>query len=184
MSWKLNPTLTAPEIFWLPRDMEEQMKPRLAEAARLMLPDLDGHENYGRWFMGGHNPPGLPSRSGYYLGYLMAKHLDAPLQTAAVTGASAFLTASSNPGSFFKICVIVWAESETCCSAALPARSSCALSGRQASHKMAEITANVYFRLFFRPHMGVFSPCWRMLSAGLDVGLIHFNRHGAHENFD
>jgi uncharacterized protein YjaZ len=52
------------------------MKPKLAEAARLMLADLDGHENYGRWFMGGQNPPGLPSRSGYYLGYLMAEHLD------------------------------------------------------------------------------------------------------------
>jgi predicted Zn-dependent protease DUF2268 len=76
VSWKLNPTLTAPEIFWSPRDMEEQMKPKLGEAARLMLADLDGHENYGRWFMGGQHPPGLPSRSGYYLGYLMAKHLD------------------------------------------------------------------------------------------------------------
>jgi hypothetical protein len=76
VSWKLNPTLTAPEIFWIPRDMEEQMKPKLAAAARLMLADLDGHEGYGRWFMGGENPPGLPSRSGYYLGYLMAKHLD------------------------------------------------------------------------------------------------------------
>lgn len=76
VSWKLNPTLTAPEIFWIPRDMEEQMKPKLAEAARLLLVDLDGHENYNLWFMGGSNPPGLPSRSGYYLGYLMAKHLD------------------------------------------------------------------------------------------------------------
>ena len=26
--------------------------------------------------MGGSNPPGLPPRSGYYLGYLMAKQLD------------------------------------------------------------------------------------------------------------
>jgi hypothetical protein len=76
VSWKLNPTLTAPEIFWMPRDMEEQMQPKLAEAARLMLADLDGHEGYGRWFMGGQNAPGLPSRSGYYLGYLMARHLD------------------------------------------------------------------------------------------------------------
>ena len=76
VSWKLNPTLTAPEIFWMPRDMEEQMKPKLAAAARLMLADLDGHEGYGRWFMGGQNPPGLPARSGYYLGYLMAKQLD------------------------------------------------------------------------------------------------------------
>ena len=76
VSWKLNPTLTAPEIFWMPRDMETQMQPKLAEAARLMLVDLDGHEGYGRWFMGGSNPPGLPQRSGYYLGYLMAKRLD------------------------------------------------------------------------------------------------------------
>ena len=60
VSWKLNPTLTAPEIFWMPRDMETQMQPKLAEAARLMLADLDGHEGYGRWFMGGSNPPGLP----------------------------------------------------------------------------------------------------------------------------
>jgi hypothetical protein len=76
VSWKLNPTLTAPEIFWMPRDMETQMQPKLAEAARLMLADLDGHEGYSRWFMGGSNPPGLPQRSGYYLGYLMAKQLD------------------------------------------------------------------------------------------------------------
>jgi len=76
VSWRLNPTLTAPEIFWNPRDMEAQLQPRLAEAARLLLVDLDGHEAYGRWFMGGENPPGLPSRSGYYLGYLLAKQLD------------------------------------------------------------------------------------------------------------
>jgi hypothetical protein len=76
VSWKLNPTLTAPEIFWSPRDMEEQLQPKLAEAARLLLVDLDGHEGYRRWFMGGSNPPGLPSRSGYYLGYLLAKQLD------------------------------------------------------------------------------------------------------------
>ena len=64
------------EIFWIPRDMEAQMQPKLAEAARLMLDDLDGHEGYGRWFEGGSNPPDLPSRSGYYLGYLLAKQAD------------------------------------------------------------------------------------------------------------
>ena len=77
VSWKLNPKLTAPEIFWMPRDMETQLQPKLAEAARLMLADLDGHEGYDRWFTVGANPPpGLPVRSGYYLGYLMAKRLD------------------------------------------------------------------------------------------------------------
>jgi hypothetical protein len=76
VSWKLNPTLTAPEIFWIPRDMEAQLQPKLREAARLMLADLDGHEGYGRWFMGDSSPPGLPTRSGYYLGYLLAKELD------------------------------------------------------------------------------------------------------------
>ena len=76
VSWKLNPTLTAPEIFWNPRDMEAQLQPRLAEAATLLLADLDSHDEYSRWFTGGQNPPGLPSRSGYYLGYLMARHLD------------------------------------------------------------------------------------------------------------
>jgi hypothetical protein len=76
VSWRLNPTLTAPEIFWFPRDLEAQLQPKLAEAARLLLADLDGHDGYDRWFMGGENPPGLPARSGYYLGYLMAKQLD------------------------------------------------------------------------------------------------------------
>jgi hypothetical protein len=76
VSWKLNPSLTAPEIFWIPRDMEAQMRAHLAEAARLMLTDLDGHEGYGRWFMADSSPPGLPVRAGYYLGYLMAKQLD------------------------------------------------------------------------------------------------------------
>jgi hypothetical protein len=37
VSWKLNPTLTAPEIFWIPRDMEAQMQPHLAQAAQLNL---------------------------------------------------------------------------------------------------------------------------------------------------
>jgi hypothetical protein len=76
VSWKLNPTLTSEEIFWVPPDMEAQMQPKLAQAARLMLADLDGHEGYGRWFQGGSNPPGLPTRAGYYLGYLMSKQLD------------------------------------------------------------------------------------------------------------
>jgi hypothetical protein len=76
VSWKLNPTLTAEEIFWIPPDMEAQMQPKLAQAAQLMLADLDGHEGYGHWFQGGSNPPGLPTRAGYYLGYLMAKRLD------------------------------------------------------------------------------------------------------------
>jgi len=76
VSWQLNPTLAAPEIFWNPRDMEAQLQPKLADAARLLLADLDGHEAYGRWFLGDENPPGLPSRSGYYLGCLLAKQLD------------------------------------------------------------------------------------------------------------
>ena len=76
VSWKLNPTLSAPEIFWMPRDMEAQMQPKLAEAARLLLADLDGHDGYERWFTAGSNPPGLPTRAGYYLGYDMAKQLD------------------------------------------------------------------------------------------------------------
>ncbi len=76
VSWKLNPTLTAPEIFWIPRDMETQMQPKLAEAARLMLGDLDSHDGYRRWFTVSSNPPGLPPRSGYYLGYLLAKSMD------------------------------------------------------------------------------------------------------------
>jgi uncharacterized protein YjaZ len=76
VSWQLNPTLTAPEIFWNPRDLEAQLQPKLTAAARRLLADLDGHDAYGRWFMGGENPPGLPPRSGYYLGYLLAKQLD------------------------------------------------------------------------------------------------------------
>lgn len=76
VSWKLNPKLTAPEIFWMPRDMEEQLKPKLAQAARMIQPELDGREGVRQWFSGGSSPPGLPVRSGYYLGYLLARHLD------------------------------------------------------------------------------------------------------------
>ncbi|HUQ51636.1 MAG TPA: hypothetical protein VM692_05410 [Gammaproteobacteria bacterium] len=76
VSGQLNPTLTAAEIFWVPRDLEAQLQPRLAEAARLMLVELDGHDGYSRWFEGGSSRPGLPPRSGYYLGYRMAKQLD------------------------------------------------------------------------------------------------------------
>jgi hypothetical protein len=56
--------------------MEAQMQSKAAEAARLMLPDLDGPDGYSRWFMADSSPPCLPMRSGYYLGYLMAKQLD------------------------------------------------------------------------------------------------------------
>jgi hypothetical protein len=56
--------------------MEAQMQPRQAEAARLLLADLDGAQGYSRWFTGSSNPPGLPARSGYYMGYLLAKSLD------------------------------------------------------------------------------------------------------------
>lgn len=77
VSWELNPDLTSAEIFWLPRDMEAQMEKKLPQAARLLLAELDGHEGYGRWFTAGENPPDLPPRAGYYLGYLMAKRLDA-----------------------------------------------------------------------------------------------------------
>lgn len=76
VSWKLNPKLTAPEIFWMPRDLAERLKPKVAEAARLIQPELDGHEAVRQWFSAGASPPGLPERSGYYLGYLMARHLD------------------------------------------------------------------------------------------------------------
>lgn len=77
VSWQLNPTLSSGEIFWVPRDMEAQVQPKLAHAARLMLDDgLDSHDGYARWFQGGEHPPDLPARSGYYLGYLMAKRLD------------------------------------------------------------------------------------------------------------
>lgn len=76
VSWKLNPSLTAPEIFWMPRDLEDQLKSKVAEAARMIQPELDGHEAVRQWFSAGSSPPGLPERSGYYLGYLMARHLD------------------------------------------------------------------------------------------------------------
>jgi len=79
VSSRLNPQLTAPEIFWTPRDLEQRMQAKLPEAARMLLTDLDdmdAKDAYSRWFTGSSNPPGLPERSGYYLGYLMAKQLD------------------------------------------------------------------------------------------------------------
>jgi len=39
-----------------------------------LLADLDGGEDrYELYFQGGSGPDGLPARSGYYMGYLLAK---------------------------------------------------------------------------------------------------------------
>jgi hypothetical protein len=74
----LNPGAGGVAIFGLPRSMPEQTRSRLPELARALLADLDSTspDDYGRWFLDGSQAP-VPARSGYYIGFLVARNLAA-----------------------------------------------------------------------------------------------------------
>lgn len=74
VSQRMNPGLSLQEVLWFPADLAEKAEPRRAELAARMLTDLDGkNDRYAAYFLAGSTPDGLPARSGYYMGYLLAK---------------------------------------------------------------------------------------------------------------
>ncbi len=77
VSHELNPELTPAQIFWYPRDLDLQVERNLPRWAALLLEDLDetGGQGYRRWFDAGPSGDGPPPRTGYYLGYLLAREL-------------------------------------------------------------------------------------------------------------
>lgn len=76
VSQRLNPGLSLQEVLWFPADLADKAEPRRAEIAARMLVDLDGrNDRYAAYFLAGSGPDGLPARSGYYMGYLLAQEV-------------------------------------------------------------------------------------------------------------
>lgn len=76
VSHRMNPSLALQETLWFPADLAEKAEANRTELARRLLTDLDGAEDrYALYFQGGSGPDGLPARSGYYMGYLLAKEI-------------------------------------------------------------------------------------------------------------
>jgi hypothetical protein len=74
VSQRMNPTLDAQQVLWYPHDLVARMQKDLAHAAQLMLKDIDTRgSGADRWFIANQVVEDLPSRAGYYLGYLFAK---------------------------------------------------------------------------------------------------------------
>lgn len=76
VSHRMNPELSLQETLWFPADLAEKAAGQRAELARRLLADLEGGEDrYALYFQAGTAPDGLPPRSGYYMGYLLAKEV-------------------------------------------------------------------------------------------------------------
>jgi hypothetical protein len=74
VSQRMNPALDAEQVLWYPRDIVARMDTDLARASRLLLQDIEKRGSIAdRWFLSDQSVNGLPSRAGYYLGYLFAK---------------------------------------------------------------------------------------------------------------
>lgn len=73
-SRRLNPGLSVSQVLFFPTDLKAQVDADRPRIAGLLLQDLDSADGYGRWFQA-RPSPGIPMRSGYYLGYLLAEHL-------------------------------------------------------------------------------------------------------------
>ncbi len=74
VSRELNPDLPEQKACCLPAiDPIEAIRPRIAAELRERLDSLD-RADYARYFLGGQNQD-IPARSGYYLGYLIARDL-------------------------------------------------------------------------------------------------------------
>ncbi len=70
VSRRLNPGIPEAKICCLPA-IESAAVPTLAAGALALL-DSASREDYARYFLGGQKDSGIPARSGYYLGYLVA----------------------------------------------------------------------------------------------------------------
>jgi hypothetical protein len=74
VSQRMNPGLDAQQVLWFPKDMVARMQLERVRAAKLMLLDIDkSGSDADRWFLGSKSVEGLPSRAGYYLGYLFSR---------------------------------------------------------------------------------------------------------------
>lgn len=82
----LNPAADGVALFGLPPDMPERaqrMLPRLAREMREQL-DSTSSEVYARYFLGNHLDGAIAPRSGYYVGYQVARRIGADLKLAAL----------------------------------------------------------------------------------------------------
>jgi hypothetical protein len=73
----LNPKASGVSIFGLPATMPARVQadlPRVAQALRTRLDSRD-EDDYRRFFLGNQDRDGMPARSGYYIGYLVAREL-------------------------------------------------------------------------------------------------------------
>ena len=80
VSATMNPQRPLADALLLPRDLEERAQPRVADIARALRANLDRRDPafFGQYFEYGSTSAeaaGLPSRSGYYLGYRVAGRL-------------------------------------------------------------------------------------------------------------
>ena len=74
---QLNPSASDVAIYGLPTNTPARVRddlPRLAGALRATL-DSTRPEDYDTWFLGNDSDAEIPRRSGYYLGYLVAAHV-------------------------------------------------------------------------------------------------------------
>jgi len=77
VGWTLNPETPESVIFALPADMPARtraMLPKLAGELRGKL-DSKSPEDYQNFFFGNSKREDIPARSGYYVGYLVAREL-------------------------------------------------------------------------------------------------------------
>ena len=82
----LNPSADGVALFGLPPGMPQraqQMLPRLARELREQL-DSTSSEVYARYFLGSDLDGPVPARSGYYVGYQVARRIGANLAPAAL----------------------------------------------------------------------------------------------------
>ena len=77
VAWSLNPETPESVLFSLPVDMPERARasmPRLAGELRARL-DSKSREDYQNFFLGNPQREDIPARSGYYVGYVVAREL-------------------------------------------------------------------------------------------------------------
>lgn len=76
VSHRMNPGLSLQETLWFPADLADAgERHRMAIAARLLADFTEGEDKAALYFQSGTAPEGLPPRSGYYMGYLLAKEV-------------------------------------------------------------------------------------------------------------
>lgn len=77
VSWRMNPGTTADQALVLPDRLSELARPHLSKLARRLLDHADSTNpnDYLDLFSVEQAPSGIPARSGYFVGYLVAEKL-------------------------------------------------------------------------------------------------------------